>query len=157
MIFGELGDAALLRTLEARLQPGIDFLLSPSTASLGDGRYDLPGGGYALVQTYEPGRPEEKRFEAHRRHIDIQALLSGREIIEHAFARALTVAAPYDGEKDVMFFDTPAAASPLLLRSGLFAVFYPADAHRPGLRAPGGAGEGPVRKVVVKATVGAPP
>ena len=56
------------------------------------------------------------------------------------------VSSPYDAEKDVQFFfDRPATW--LAVTRGLFAVFYPEDAHAPL------ATLGPIHKAVVKVAV----
>lgn len=39
---------------------------------------------------------------------------------------------PYSDENDVIFYHSAECISPLILTPGMFAVFYPSDAHRPG-------------------------
>lgn len=107
---------------------------------------------FALPQRYETAPAATKRFEAHRRYIDIQYVLEGEEIIEHApIERLPEVTEAYCAERDVMFFRDPAATSRTLLRAGDFAVYFPADGHKPCCQA----GDTPsaVRKIVMKIAV----
>jgi len=106
----------------------------------------------ALPQSYETAPAAGKRFEAHRRFIDIQFILEGEEIIEHApIERLPEVSEPYSDERDVMFFRDPTACSRTLLRAGDFAIYFPADGHKPCCQA--GAGPAAVRKIVMKIAV----
>lgn len=117
----------------------------PSTP---DGRHDIDGDRlYALVQSYDTGPATEKRFEAHRRNLDVQYVVSGTERILHAPAAGMEVETPYDDANDIVFFAEPTASSSLLMPAGSVALFWPGDAHKPGCMA---GGRDAVRKVVVK-------
>ncbi|MFO0753441.1 MAG: YhcH/YjgK/YiaL family protein [Thermodesulfovibrionales bacterium] len=134
----------------SRLQAGFAFLLE-GKGEMPDGRYGIDGEDvFALVQTYATEAPDEKRFEGHRKYIDIHYLLSGGEEIGWAPAPSLEPAVSYSEEKDVLFFRQAPAPSSLALVPGVFALFFPEDAHRPG----GILGAScTVRKIVVKVRV----
>jgi YhcH/YjgK/YiaL family protein len=120
----------------------------PSTP---DGRQEIFADRmFSLPQTYQTVPASEKQFEAHRRYIDIQYILSGEEMIEHAHVGLLRPASEFDVEKDVRFFNDPTTSSPIVLRAGDFAVFFPHDAHKPCLSV---SKPVTVRKVVVKVAV----
>ncbi|MGQ9778953.1 MAG: YhcH/YjgK/YiaL family protein [Bacillota bacterium] len=127
------------------------FLEEFLASSPQDGRYEVEGTDlYPLVQTFATAPSESKEYEAHRRYADIQLLLEGREAIHWApVAGLLRLSQPYSDEKDVAFFYSPegGAGASLSLVPGLFAVFYPNDAHKPGCVWDGPC---PVKKVVVK-------
>lgn len=150
MILDALTRRAQYHPLGPHIAAGLDFLatVAPDTP---DGRYPIRGDEvFALVQGYHTAPGTEKRFEAHRRHLDIQLVAAGRERILYAPADALEVETPYEEESDVLFFREPGVSSSLLLTPGHFAIFHPADAHKPGCMA-GRRDE--VRKVVVKVRV----
>jgi biofilm protein TabA len=150
MILDSLARAAAYRALGPRIAAGLDYLAAfdPDTPI---GRHLIDGEDlFAMVQEYETAPATEKRFESHLRYIDIQYLVSGRERMLHAPADTLEVATPYNDEKDVAFYTDPAASSSLLVLPGQFALFYPADGHKPGCMA---GGREAVRKVVVKVRV----
>jgi YhcH/YjgK/YiaL family protein len=147
MILTTLSDADALAALGPGIALGVRWLRALELATP-DGRHDIDGDAvFALVSTYATGPATEKRFETHRVYIDLQYVASGAERILHAPAHGLTIETPYDEAKDIAFYAEPKASSSLLLRTGDLAVFYPADAHKPGCMA-GGRDE--VWKVVVK-------
>lgn len=150
MILDSLANRALYASLSPRIAAGLDYLASfdPDTE---DGRYPIDGEVvYAVVQSYETAPGAEKRWESHEKHLDIQYIVSGQERILHAQASPLEVATPYNETKDVTFYRDPAASTSCLLQAGDFALFFPADAHKPGCMA---GGRDAVRKVVVKIRV----
>jgi YhcH/YjgK/YiaL family protein len=115
---------------------------------MADGRCDIEADRlFALVQSYTTAPAATKRFEAHRRYIDIQVVSAGEEIIAWAPVETLAADGAFDPERDIGFHADPPASTPLLLRPGCFAILFPNDAHKPGcaLLAPA-----PVRKIVLK-------
>lgn len=150
MIFDSLATPDPHATLSPRLEAGLAWLraLDPATP---DGRYPIEGDDvFALVQTYETGPSTEKRFESHRKFLDIQYVFEGEERMLHAPARLLEVETPYDDPTDILFYAEPKYASSLLVRTGDFTVFHPGDAHKPGCMA---GARHRVRKVVVKVRI----
>lgn len=120
-------------------------------AGVADGRIEIDGELlYASVASYETGGREERRFEAHRRYIDVQVLLAGEETIDVALDGGLPILEAYDEQRDVMFLKPPAHVASLPMRPGLFAVFYPHDIHRPGCHL---GDKQKVRKIVMKVAV----
>lgn len=147
MVSDRLDNAALYHALADGLAAGFRWLAAFDPATP-DGRHEIEGERvYALVQRYDTAPAAGKRFEAHRRHLDLQFVAAGRERILHHPAAGLEVETPYDAASDVLFFRDPPASTSLLLGAGDFAVLFPGDAHKPGCMA---GGREPVTKVVVK-------
>lgn len=147
VISDTLANASLYAPLVPGLTEAIEWLcrFDPATP---DGRYPIVGERvFALVQRYETGPSTEKRFEAHRHHLDVQFVASGAERILHAPLAGLEEVEPYSEESDVVFFRDPPFSSSILVHAGEFAIFAPGDAHKPGCMA---GGRDPVCKVVVK-------
>ena len=72
-----------------------------------DGRYEIEGDSlYALVSSYGTSPAEDRRFEAHRKYIDVQVLLEGEEKIETSFASDLKPLQEYFEPKDIIFLAT---------------------------------------------------
>ncbi len=113
-------------------------------------RIDLGEGVFVLEQAYLPKGRSEGRFEAHRVYIDLQAIVTGNEIMEVIDVSRLRVNEDLTPAKDVIFFDDAPGATVLRVVAGDVAVFSPADAHMPSL-----ADGVPalVRKAVVKVPV----
>jgi biofilm protein TabA len=127
------------------------FLKDNDLSKLELKRYDIDGDNiFATVSEYISKNEESAQFEAHRKYIDIQYVVSGKELINIApLASVKEVLTPYDASKDIEFV-TVSKLIYLKASPSDFFIFFPGDAHRPGLKD----GENsPVRKVVVKVKV----
>ncbi|SMF03942.1 YhcH/YjgK/YiaL family protein [Desulfovibrio gilichinskyi] len=129
--------------------------LSDIDLSLELGKHVIDGEDvFALVSEYETKVHAEGRFEAHRKYVDIQFLLSGREILGWAALKNLEPEVLYDQTRDVEFLKLlPEVPSLSTFKPGLFMAFFPEDGHMPGLAYANN--PEPVKKVVVKITVAA--
>jgi YhcH/YjgK/YiaL family protein len=131
MILLPLDNPILPASAPPQLPAALDAIRSlPPDAP--DGRVDLAEGMYLVVSRYATSPAAEKPYEAHRRYVDVQALLAGREIIGLAKTDDLTERTAYDPQSDAAFYDAPPGEHSLELRPGWAMVFAPADAHRPG-------------------------
>lgn len=150
MILDTLSHSATAHTLGPRFATAFDWLarFQPDTP---DGRYPIDGDHvFALVQSYDTVPAGEKKYETHRAYADVQYVAAGTEVIHYAPAGGLSPVTAYDAQGDFQLFADPAAATPLHLSPGSFAVFFPHDAHKPGCR---NGGPCRVKKVVVKVHV----
>lgn len=147
MILDTLINAAIYTQLHPLFAEGFRFIREQA-ASAAVGRYELSGGAYVLVQQYDTKPLAGAQFESHRRFIDIQYIASGAEIIYYANLEALR-AGDYQPEKDYLGLD--GSGTPLALRAGEFAIFFPQDGHLPSRMTT--SGPAPVKKVVVKIPV----
>jgi len=114
-------------------------------------RVELGDGVFAVEQSYHTKPRAEGFFESHRRHIDVQVVVTGGEAIEVIDAARSAVQVPYDAERDFTHHADAAGATLARLEAGDVAVFFPTDVHMPGLRS--GAAPVLVRKTVVKVPV----
>ena len=105
---------------------------------------------YAPVSEYMTKNEEDVRYETHQKYIDIQYVASGNELIGVApISLKKDITDPYNPEKDVMFL-TVGGAKIYPATPDRFFIFFPDDAHQPGVKD----GENSqVRKVVVKVKV----
>ena len=133
-----------------RLRSILSYLEQTLTSPPADGRYELDDGAYAGVSSYVTKDAGASRFEAHRKFIDVQFMLAGEESIWVAEAQALRLTEAYSDERDVAFFAPPARSHKLEMTTGSFAVFFPENAHMPGVQLDAPAS---VRKIVVKVPV----
>lgn len=115
-------------------------------------KVDLGGGSFVMEQAYETKPRPEGFFESHRKYIDVQVVLEGSEVMEVAELARMQVREPYQAARDLIVYQDSSDASALRLLPGELAVFFPTDAHMPGLRA--GMDPVVVRKAVVKIPVG---
>ena len=90
---------------------------------------------------------ETSRLEAHRKHIDIQFLVSGNEQFGwKPTSDCVNPDGDFNEERDVQFFKDD-ATSWHAIQPGHFVIFFPEDAHAPMV------GTGELAKVVVKVAV----
>lgn len=88
------------------------------------------------------------RMEAHKDYLDIQIPLGDSEVMGwKAQVDCESISQDYDEGKDVEFYADKAEAK-FTVPKGHFAVFFPSDAHQPGI-APGKM----YRKLIVKSKV----
>ena len=84
MIISSLSDALLdtYKKCHPRLSSAIDGLKDLIASDPADGKYEIAGDEiFASVMTYTTAPENEKKFELHRKYIDIQYIISGEEII----------------------------------------------------------------------------
>jgi len=104
---------------------------------------------FAIVEHVSAKVREAARLECHRRYIDIQLVLEGRdEMGWKALKDCHAPTADFNTEKDIQFFkdsiDTWAAT-----HANEFCIFFPQDAHAPLV------GSGKIRKIIFKIAVNA--
>ncbi len=134
-----------------RWEKAFVFLRDSDLVNMEAKRYDLMGDTlFASVSDYMTKNPDSARYEAHRKYIDIQYVAAGKELIGVSpLADTTQTFQPYNPTKDIGFY----AVSPVVNHEatpGKLFIFFPSDAHRPGLRD----GESAqVRKVVIKVAV----
>jgi biofilm protein TabA len=148
MILDDLDHADQYRRLGSRFARAFQFLRETDLVALAPGRHDIEGARvFALVSDYDTKPREASVWEAHRRHVDVQYVPSGRELVGVAPLEALDTQ-PYDADKDVLF--ATGAGEFVTLSPGRFVVLFPQDGHMPGVSI-----DGPqaVRKVVVKIAI----
>lgn len=125
------------------------FLKKAVEEDLPAGRYDIDGDRvFAFIQQYTTKAEHESMFEAHKNYIDIQCIVNGTEVMYVKDAADMKLKVAYSSEKDIMFFEDVENAGKLILQNGEYGIFFPWDAHKPGLCLNGTPGE--VKKIVVK-------
>lgn len=146
MIADTLKNIALYRGLSRNMDTAIDFLLKTDLNALPDGRHEVDG-DKVFVNVMAVSFRAQNRFEAHRRYIDIQIALGEGESIEWLPYERVTRWEEYAADRDYQGGQSDVPGMAYTLRPMDFAVYFPRDAHKPGL------GEGTGRKAVVKVRV----
>jgi len=150
MIVATLDQLADQAAVPPRLRKALDFLRETDLLALADGRVEIEGSEvFALVQSYETRPiPEQPRFEAHRKYLDVQYLAAGTEAMGWASLDQLEVTVEYIPDRDVLLGHVPSEAYCFVpFSAGQAILLYPTDAHAPmhAVEEPV-----PVRKIVVK-------
>jgi biofilm protein TabA len=149
MILDTLDNAGRYATLHPSFAAAFEFLRKQDLASLPVGKREVDGAQvYASISEDQGRGLTVAKLEAHRKYIDIQYVVSGNELIGwHSLASCRATGQGYSTDKDIEFF----TARPdvwVRVPPDSFAIFFPEDAHAPL------AGDGWVRKVVLKVVVG---
>ncbi|WP_425060360.1 Toxin-antitoxin biofilm protein TabA [Sporomusa carbonis] len=150
MIFGHIStlakDAPILHKV---LVKGLNYLAKTDLAALAAGKHEIEGKDiYVAVNEYETQPREVRRAEAHVEYLDIQYIISGRELIAYSLLSPDNeVLSDELTAKDVIFYKTVRQETDLVMTEGMYAIFFPWDVHRPNcaLNEPG-----KVKKAVVK-------
>ena len=117
-----------------------------------DGRHELMDGAYVMLSRYDTTTAETFTFEAHRAYIDVQVMIKGDETCLVTERAAAAVTEPYhaDGDYELLSAVRREGVHSVSLTDGVFAVFFPEDAHAPGIAAEEAS---PVYKAVIKLPV----
>lgn len=134
MIYDTLNNIAFYKGLSPDIYEGLKFLrqVNPGIAV---GTYQLTPNVKAIVSEYTTKEVNENGYEAHRKNIDIQYLLKGKEKISCLPVEELSESKPYSEETDAAFFNAVSDHGPstLDLHPVYFTIFFPQDGHMPCL------------------------
>ena len=145
MIFDVLANAHRYLALTQGFPKAIDFLLRANLQELPVGKYEIDGDRiYAIVSKESGRKKEDALLETHEKYIDIQLVLAGTDTMGwKPKSLCMQLSGEYDRKSDVQFFaDKPDTW--FSVESGMFAIFFPEDAHMPLISS------GQIHKVVVK-------
>ena len=150
MVYDKIDNLDTYAGLSEDIRLGLEYLrqLSPDVEK---GVYELSPRVKAIVSEYATKPVNENGYEAHRRYIDIQYLLTGSEKLCSLPLECLKETKPYDAKDDYALYNEPSVRpQEMLLGNGYFAILFPQDGHMPQLcvEAPL-----PVKKVVVKVKI----
>jgi biofilm protein TabA len=125
------------------------YLRDTNLDTIAPGKYAIDGDNvYAIVSAGKPKLFEETKWEAHRRYIDIQYIILGKEKMGLASISKATAIDEFSEPKDVGFYTIPDLESKYYTAEpGTLFLFFPQDAHRPGI---GTEGCDRDKKIVIK-------
>ena len=104
---------------------------------------------FAIEQSYETRKFSELFFESHIKYIDFQLMISGEEIIKVVHTDLLELDSEYTEESDYYLYNTKPVSSEINMQKNDLSIFFPKDAHMPGIQNSGTSQQ--VFKTVVKA------
>ena len=109
------------------------FLTNAKLDTLKPGKYLIDGDNvYAMVTDGPTKDLDKSTWESHKNYIDLHYVISGAEKIGVAAVAAATVTAPYDAAKDIANYTAEGKFYEAI--PGEFFLFFPSDAHRPGIK-----------------------
>ena len=130
MIIDKLVNSEKYECLHKDFKLVFDFLKTHDLSAMECGKHELRGNEvFFNLQEYETKRTQ--KLEAHKKYIDIQVVVSGKEYMGYTNIENTTINEAYNEEKDVMFLN--GNVDKLLADNSMFLIFTPDDAHMPAL------------------------
>ncbi len=122
------------------------FLKSQNLETISRGKHAILGDNvYASVTEDSTKDFQNTRWESHQRYADIQYVIRGRELIGVSPLSSVTVTEPYNEKSDVAHYSGTGPLFPA--DPGTLFIFFPSDAHRPGITTGGNTVD---KKIVIK-------
>lgn len=108
------------------------FICDFKKSHMNPGRYDIHGDSlFAAVSRYDTQPMQEREFENHRKYIDLQIVLDGKEKLYWAPVETLTMTKDgFSDGGDISFYKGEALSS-VTLGGEQCAVLFENDAHMP--------------------------
>jgi biofilm protein TabA len=106
------------------------------------------------VFSYETISPRDPavELESHKKYIDIHTIITKSERIDWHPAAGLKIIKPYDAIDDAVYYERPQQSCVSLnMHPGIFAMFWPGDAHMPRLQVAGKSEL--IKKAVMKVSI----
>jgi len=134
-----------------RWEKAFTFLKNNDLGNMNNGKYELEGENlFVNISEYTTKGDPEILYEAHKKYADIQYMVYGEEKIGVVPLGDTREVSPYDSSKEALF--ASAAEDNFRIASPEnFFIFFPNDAHSPGVKS--GDETEQVRKVVVKVRI----
>ena len=149
MIFDHMKNLDNYRDLGGPIRRALEFIRDADFSKFDDTTYEVEGRDlFFFIQSYET-KADNDTPEAHRKYIDIQYMISGTEIMGVGQLDTMTEEVEAKPQNDIWFHRGP--MDYITVSQGMFAVFFPNDAHAPCISPASGAN--PVRKCVFKVRV----
>lgn len=125
---------------------GFAFLKDQDLENIKPGKYPIDGENvFAIVMEVANVEFEKTTWESHRKYIDIQYLIKGKELIGITTESNVVPTGDYDEKNDIIFYTGEGDVHSF--KPDSFFIFFPQDLHRPCIKVEG---FDPVKKIVIK-------
>ena len=131
MITDNLKNAKIYYAIHPYFEKAFEYLQNTNFQKLSDGRHNIEGDKiFALISRYETVSTEEKKWESHRKYIDIQYLAEGNEKIGFSEHSLLKEETEFSEKDDYQLFS--GSGDFFTLNKDKFVIFFPGEPHKPG-------------------------
>ena len=132
MIFDQLRHANNYFALGERVQKALEYLVNTDFNKIEPGKYEIDGDEiYAVISQYDTKPLTSGKWEAHKKYIDIQYMVSAKEKMGFTDSQKVIVLQEYRQGNDITIYK--GEGNFLIAEEGHFAIFYPTDIHMPQL------------------------
>ena len=145
MIIGKLKDLKKYLGLSKEIDEAINYALKTDLLVLASGRYEL--NDYLVVNRQQYIGKTDPFAESHKKYLDLQIVLKGQEKMGYAdiSSPSVTIMEEYDEDIDLAKWYVNDECEYLMSESS-FALIFPEDIHRPGMKID----DEMIEKVVIK-------
>lgn len=132
MITDSIKNRALYEKSHPLFNKAFDFIEEYMKNPLENGSYKICGDDvYANI--FDCTTKTDGVYEAHRKYIDIQFIVRGKEKVKCEYIDRLTPTCEFNEEGDYGFYEATEGNTEFVFEEGYFAVFYPQDGHMPSI------------------------
>jgi len=150
MIKDDLKNVEYYYNLSNNIKKGLEWLKNTDLATIECGKYEIDGQSvFANIQVYET--KDQARYELHRKYIDIQCVIEGKEFVGVCGIDNGINFSNYSSETDLQFLDINTIDKYQTLSKNEFLIIYPHEAHKPSISINNKKEK--VKKVVVKVAI----
>lgn len=150
MIYDHIENSMKYKGISPFMNKALEYIQKIDAGLLNPGRNDVDGDNlFVMMFDYTSIDDSEALYEIHKKYIDIQLVLKGKEHICCCPDGAPEVLKPYDDKDDAELFRLCPGIR-LKLEPGVFALFMPEEYHAPKITINE---KKEVRKIVVKIRV----
>jgi biofilm protein TabA len=132
MILDSLVNYKKYECLNPVFKKAFDYLKQTDFSKITPGEYEIDGRDvYAVVVHADASNDKNSKLEIHKKYIDIQYTFKGSfKIGWRSLKDCRLINTEYDESKDFQLFSDQ-NDSEVVLSEGIFAIFFPGDAHAP--------------------------
>jgi YhcH/YjgK/YiaL family protein len=132
MIYDNIKRASLYYSLGERIAKALQYLEQTDFSNVEPGKYEIDGDNvFALVQASNTKPLSACKWEAHKKYIDIQFMVTGQEKMGFSESTKVFVLEEYNKDKDCIIYK--GNGNYLTANEGHFALFFPSDIHMPSI------------------------
>ena len=134
MYYARLDAKTDLSVYPEAIQKALLYCLNTDFSTMADGRHEIDGDRmFASVWHGTTKKLADSTVELHKQYIDVQYWLDGEEICGAAPADGVGPLREAHEDRDLYLYDSVKYESMIHMGKGCFGVFFPWDAHRPGV------------------------
>jgi len=131
MIYGHISNADKYFNIHPLFKKAFDYISKNDFLKFPAGKHEIEQDRlFALVNHYFSKSIDESFSESHKKYIDIQFVVSGKERMGFGLIENFSHE-PYDAEKDLQ--KHVGKLSFVDVEKNQFVIFFPEDVHMPGL------------------------
>ena len=132
MIIDKIENAKIYSGLNKRIETALNYIKNMDFAKIEPGKLEIEGDNiFAIVSEYDTKKADDCLLEGHKKYIDLQYLIDGKEQIGFTPFNHQKATTPYNEEEDYWLFNEN--FSLFTLNKSSFAIFFPDDLHLPGI------------------------